>query len=79
MSIFAKGKEYTIFVEGMKCMHCAASVEKTLKAIKGIKKVSVDLENKKAIISASTKDEETLFANIKAQIAEAGFEVSNIE
>ena len=40
MSFFSKAKEYTVSIEGMKCEHCAANVEKTLKAIKDIKKVT---------------------------------------
>ena len=79
MSIFAKTKEYTVYIDGMRCSHCAANVEKTLKELKGIKKVSVDLEGKKANISASTNDENALFAEIKANIATAGFEVTKIE
>ena len=79
MSIFAKTKEYTVYIDGMKCEHCAANVEKTLASIKDIKKVNVDLAGKKAIISVKSKDLDALFADVKANIATAGFEVTKIE
>jgi len=37
-------------VEGMKCMHCKASVEKALKAVPGVTDAEVDLEAKTARI-----------------------------
>ncbi len=37
-----------ISVDGMHCNHCKARVENTLKAIKGVKKFSVSLENASA-------------------------------
>lgn len=37
-------------VEGMKCMHCKASVEKVLKAVPGVTDAEVDLEAKTARI-----------------------------
>ncbi len=79
MSIFAKTKEYKVSIEGMKCEHCAANVEKTLKTIKDIKKVNVDLAGKIAIISVKTNDLDALFADVKAKISEIGFAVTNIE
>lgn len=79
MSFFSKAKEYTVSIEGMKCEHCAANVEKTLKAIKDIKKVNVDLASKKAIIFVKSKDLDALFADVKAKISEIGFAVTNIE
>ena len=37
-------------VEGMKCMHCKASVEKALKGVSGVTDAEVDLEAKTARI-----------------------------
>ena len=34
----------TILIEGMSCGHCSKRVEEALKAIKGVKSVSVSLE-----------------------------------
>jgi len=71
-------KEYTIKIEGMKCMHCVKNVENTLSKIKGIKKVDVSLEENCAKIVAAVKDEANLFETIKTQIEEAGFSVLEI-
>ena len=43
--LFGKTENVIIKVGGMHCMHCAAKVENTLKALKGVKKARVDLEN----------------------------------
>ena len=37
-------------IEGMKCVHCKASVEKALSAVQGVTGVSVSLEEKTAYI-----------------------------
>lgn len=48
--MFGKSFEKEIIVEGMHCMHCAKKVEDTLAKIKGVKKVSVELESGKVKI-----------------------------
>lgn len=35
-----------IFIDGMSCGHCAARIEKSLAVLKGVQKVSVNLEGK---------------------------------
>ena len=42
--LFGKTENIILKVGGMHCMHCAAKVENTLKALKGVKKAKVDLE-----------------------------------
>lgn len=42
--------EKKMLVEGMKCMHCKANVEKALKNVPGVTEASVDLEAKTATI-----------------------------
>ena len=42
--------EKKILIEGMKCMHCRASVEKALKGVAGVTDAEVDLETKTARI-----------------------------
>ena len=37
-------------IEGMKCMHCKANVEKALSAVPGVTGAEVNLEEKTAII-----------------------------
>ena len=78
MFFMKEKKEYTIKIDGMKCMHCVKNVENTLSKIKGVKKVNVDLEEKCAKIVASFKDEAISFETIKTQIEEAGFSVLEI-
>ena len=38
--------EKKMLVDGMKCMHCKAAVEKVLKAVAGVAEAEADLENK---------------------------------
>ena len=42
--------EKKMVVEGMKCVHCKAKVEKALKEVPGVTDVEVDLEAKTARI-----------------------------
>ena len=42
--------EKKMLVEGMKCVHCKANVEKALRNVPGVTEVSVDLETKTATI-----------------------------
>ncbi len=42
--------EKKMLIEGMKCMHCKASVEKALCAVPGVSGAEVDLESKTAVI-----------------------------
>ena len=66
----------TIFIEGMSCGHCSKRVEGTLKVIKGVKSVSISLEDKKAEVTLKTDvDNEVL----KKSIEDIGFEVTNIK
>lgn len=65
-----------IFIEGMSCGHCSKRVEEALKSVKGVKSVSISLEEKKADVVLKTDvDNETL----KAAVEGVGFEVNNIE
>ncbi len=49
--LFEKSENTVISVEGMHCNHCKGKVEATLKALKGVKKFSVSLENASAEVS----------------------------
>ena len=58
--------EKKMLIEGMKCMHCRASVEKALKGVKGVTDAEVDLEAKTARILADTDvTDEALMAAVK--------------
>ena len=63
--------EKKMVVEGMKCMHCKASVDKALKNVPGVSDAEVDLEAKTArIVADSDVTDETLMTAVK----EKGFE-----
>lgn len=58
-------------IEGMKCIHCKASVEKALKGIEGVTEAEVDLEEKTArIVMETNVADDVLMAAVKAK----GFE-----
>jgi copper chaperone len=76
---FGSSKIYTIKIEGMKCEHCAKKVSDSLKHIKGVKKVDINLDEKMAIVKANVKDESTLIEEMKNEIQSFGFEVVSIE
>ena len=66
----------TVYIDGMMCKHCAASVKKALEALDGITLADVDLENKKATVSLSTD-----IANdvIEKAIKDEGYTVTKID
>ena len=47
--------EKKMLIEGMKCMHCKANVEKALKGVAGVTDAEVDLEAKTARIQVDAK------------------------
>ena len=69
-------QERTLGVEGMKCMHCVAHTEAALKKVKGVKKVTVSLEEKTAVVLSNDKvtNEELVQA-----VEEQGFNVTEIK
>ena len=67
-------KEITI--EGMKCQHCAKSVENALKNIKDVKSVEIDLVEKKAKVLVFEGTEDSV---LSAAVSDAGFEVIEIK
>lgn len=63
--------EKKMVIEGMKCMHCKASVEKALQAVPGVTAAEVDLEAKIAkIVLAEDVVDDVLKEAVKAK----GFE-----
>ena len=67
-----------IKVDGMVCGFCASSIEKKMRANKATADVYVNLGNK--IVAVSEKTGQKLDdATLKAQIADAGYEVKAIE
>ena len=68
--MFEKTKEVKLSISGMNCNHCANTVTQALKSVKGVKKVSVSLEDKTARITAK----ETVAASaLTDAVSSAGF------
>ena len=62
-------------VEGINCGHCTSAVEKALRAVPGVRDVSVELASKTATveIDASVSDEA-----LRKAVTEAGYQVSAV-
>ena len=63
---------HTLNVEGMACPKCSARVEAALKAIKGVKTVTVDLAAKTVTVTAT---EAVTPTTLSSAITEAGYTV----
>ena len=66
----------TIYINGMQCNHCKMSVEKALNTLEEVTKVTVNLEEKKAVIEFNNDIDNN---KIKDIIEEEGFEVIEIK
>ena len=64
--------EQLMVVDGMHCQKCAARIEAALKAVNGVKKVSVDLEKKTVSVISQHEIE---FSVLKEAIEKLGFKV----
>ena len=64
--------EKTLKIEGMMCQHCQKHVHDALAAMDGVTAVTVDLEGKKADVTASKDIPTEAFAKV---IANAGYEL----
>lgn len=62
----------TILIEGMTCNHCATSVKNAILEIDGVKEVSVNLEQKNAVVDGDYDKDK-----IKEAISKAGYKVVN--
>lgn len=65
----------TMIIEGMMCAHCTGRVQKALEAVEGVESVVMSLEEKSAVLTLSSQVEEEA---LKAAVAEAGYEVTQI-
>ena len=63
---FGKGNTVVLTVEGMMCEHCKGRVQKALSAVKGVKKVTVDLLAKTATVTGSAEPSDLIAAVIDA-------------
>ena len=66
----------TIQIDGMSCGHCAATIEKALRSVSGVKDAKVDLAAKRVAVSLNAPvDDKALTSAIKT----AGFTVAGIQ
>ena len=52
-------------VKGMMCQHCVAHVKEALSKVKGVKEVTVDLKNNKAVIKGTKLDKAQLISSVE--------------
>ncbi|MDP3349878.1 MAG: cation transporter [Hydrogenophaga sp.] len=64
--------EHQFPIEGMTCASCVGRVEKALKAVAGVKEVSVNLATERATVNAAAS---TLPASLVAAVQKAGYSV----
>ena len=72
--MFGKKQEeftYVLHVEGMMCPRCVAHVKEALEGVKGVRSVTVSLEEKTATVIAAVKSPDLL----AAAVTKAGYEV----
>ena len=62
-------------IEGMRCPHCSANVEKALCALEGVKGAVVDLAAKTATVEA---EDSVSDAALAAAVDDLGFDVKSI-
>ena len=62
-------------IDGMRCLHCSANVEKALCALEGVKSAVVDLAAKTATVEA---EEAVSDAALTEAVDNLGFEVKSI-
>jgi len=72
IEMFGKKNTFEFGVEGMMCPKCRAHVENALKAVDGVKKIEVSLEDKKVTVVASDKVTEQ---QLKDAVTAAGYKV----
>ena len=62
-----------IQVEGMTCGHCVETVTQAVQSLKGIQKVTVDLDKKQ--VTLDYDEQKITLESISAKITGVGFEV----
>ncbi|MFH0728201.1 MAG: heavy metal translocating P-type ATPase [Pseudomonadota bacterium] len=65
-----------ITIDGMMCQHCVANAKKTLEKLAGVSAVTVNLEQKNAVLESALKIDEGL---ITEAIREAGYTVTGVK
>lgn len=65
-----------INIEGMRCAHCSAAVEKTLRALPGVRDVQVDLAAKNATLEVDDNVSNDVLSNA---VSKSGYTVTGIQ
>lgn len=65
-----------ILIEGMSCGHCVKRVENALNELEGTEKVTVQLEEKKAVLETGKDIPDSV---LREAIDEAGYDVISIK
>ncbi|HDZ10714.1 MAG TPA: copper chaperone, partial [Bacteroidetes bacterium] len=73
----AQIKQVRIKVNGLACSFCAYGLEKKLKKVDGVGKVTISLNDGLATLN-SKADQSIEFANLKALVKAAGFSATKI-
>ena len=69
--MFGKKETVVINVQGMMCNKCASHVEEALKAVSGVKKVEISLENKNAVVTVKAGTDR---ASLVEAVVKAGYQ-----
>ncbi len=67
------GRSYQLSVEGMSCEHCARAVEDAVRAVAGVTKVRVSLDQKQAEVTGGTRQQ------VVSAIEQAGYTATSAE
>ncbi len=68
-------KKVALTIEGMDCVHCAVSIERSISKLKGVTKASVSFAAEKAIVEYDTK--RVSMERIKHAVEGAGYKVGD--
>ncbi len=74
--MFKKNKKIKVIIDGMNCIHCVNKIKNTLEEDESIKKVSINLNKKEAIITGNDNLDKKL---IKNKIESLDYKVVSIE
>ena len=68
--------KYTLLIDGMHCPSCAGNAEKSLKKLKGVQSVKINLLTKKGTIESESELHEK---DLKKAVSRAGYKLVEVE
>ncbi len=69
-------KKIKMSIEGMHCASCGTNIERSIKKIKGVQQVTVNVMLKKGYV---TMDDQVTDDAIKQAVAKTGYKVTTVE